>query len=204
MLWGTGLETRTNADGAFTLTGLPGGTHTLDVRAVGFSPVQQPVDIVSGSQHAADVELMNLGITLDTVRVVAQRVYTSKRQAAFERRMKSGLGRIIDQAEIERRNPMFVSDLLRMIPGVAVMPSRYTSDDVFMRAHYRGYCRPSLYVDGVPVFNDPNFPLNQLVSPMEIRAMEVYTRAVSTPMEFQGVSRDCGAIVIWTGPRRTR
>lgn len=203
MLWGTGIETRTNEDGAFTLTGLPGGTHTLDVRAVGFSPVQRPVDIVSSSQGAAEVELANLGITLDTVRVVA-RVYTSRREAAFERRLKSGFGHIIQEAEIERRNPMFVSDLLRTIPGVLVVPSRYSTDDVQMRGSYSGYCRPSIYIDGTPIINDPNFPLNQLVSTSEIRAMEVYTRSLTTPMEFQGMSRSCGAIVIWTGPRRKR
>jgi len=204
MLWGTGVETRTNEDGAFTLTGLPGGTHTLDVRAVGFSPVQRPVDIVSGTQSAADVELLNLGIMLDTIRVMAQRVYTSRKLAAFERRLKSGFGHIIQEDEIERRNPMYVSDLLRTIPGVIVMPSRYSSDDVHMRAIYRGYCRPSIYIDGAPIINDPSFPLNNLVSTTEIRAMEVYTRSLTTPMEFRGMTTECGAIVIWTGPRRKR
>lgn len=203
MVWGTGVETRTNEDGAFTLTGLPGGTHTLDVRAVGFSPVQRPVDILSGSP-TADVELLNLGITLDTIRVMAQRVYTSRRLAAFERRLKSGFGHIIQEDEIARRNPMYVSDLLRTIPGVIVTPSRYSGDDVHMRAIYRGYCRPSIYIDGAPIINDPSFPLNNLVSTTEIRAMEVYTRSLTTPMEFQGISQSCGAIVIWTGPRRKR
>ena len=70
-VWGTGIETVTNADGEFTLGNLPGGTHTLEARAVGFAPARQPVDIVRGASGAAEVELSNLAITLDTIRVFA-------------------------------------------------------------------------------------------------------------------------------------
>ncbi len=50
-------------------SGLPGGTHTLEARAVGFMPARTPVDIVQGTPGATEVELTNFGITLDTVRV---------------------------------------------------------------------------------------------------------------------------------------
>ena len=51
-VWGTGIEMVTHEDGAFTLGNLPGGTHTLEARAVGFAPARQPMDIVAGSQGA--------------------------------------------------------------------------------------------------------------------------------------------------------
>jgi hypothetical protein len=203
-VWGTGMVTTTNADGEFTLGNLPAGTHALEVRAVGFMPAQQPVDIVQGAPGAAEVELANLGITLDTIKVTAERLYTSRRRADMERRMRSGVGRFIDEKEIERRNPMFLSDLLRMVPGVMVVPGQVGGDDILMRGGLgfgSGLCRPDLYIDGVRVVNDPSFPLNSLVWVSELQAVEVYNRAALVPGEFHSMS-GCGVIVIWTGGRR--
>ena len=184
---------------------LPLGTHTLEVRAVGFEPIRRPVDVIQGAPGAAEIELASLGITLDTVRVTAQRLYTSRRQADFERRLHSGVGHILDEKEIDRRNPMQVTDLLRMVPGVMVVPSRYSGEDVLMRGGLgimgSGLCRPDLYVDGVRVFNDPMFPINQLVMASDLRAVEVYVRQGTIPAEFQSLS-GCGVIVVWTGGRR--
>jgi hypothetical protein len=203
-VWGTGIEATTSADGEFTLGNLPLGTHTLEARAVGFAPARQPVDILQGRADAAEVELTNLAITLDTIKVTAQRIYTSRRLADFERRMHMGLGRFFDEKEIERRNPMFLTDLLRTIPGVQVVPSQFGGDDVLMRGGLglgSGLCRPTLLIDGARVVNDPAFPVNALVGANQIRAVEVYARSSQVPAEFQSMD-GCGAIVVWTGGRR--
>jgi hypothetical protein len=204
-MWGTGLETTSDADGRFSLGALPGGTHTLEVRAVGFAPVQQAVDIVHGAPGAAEVALTNLGITLDTVRVSAQRVFTSRREADFERRLRSGYGHLIDETEIEKRRPHVLTDLLRMVPGVQVLPGRRSGYDVFMRGGQAilggGLCRPVLMIDGARVTNDENFPVNSMVTTNDIRAVEVYAHAALVPAEFQTLS-GCGVIAVWTGARR--
>jgi len=205
MVWGTGAEATSDEDGKFTLGALPGGTHTLEVRAVGFSPVQRPVDIVQGTPGATEVELTTFGITLDTVRVVAKRLYTSRREAEFERRLRSGVGHVIDEAEIEKRRPMAITDLLRMVPGVMVVPGQRSSEDVLMRGGLGimggGYCRPDVLIDGVRVVNDETFPFNSMVSVSDLRAVEVYARASLVPAELSSLS-GCGVIAIWTGPRR--
>ena len=201
-VWGTGIETVTNGDGEFSLTNLPGGTHTLEARAVGFAPARQPVDIVPGAPGSAEVELMNLGITLDTIKVTAQRVYT-RPLPDFERRMRRGFGRFFDEKELERRKPNFLTDLLRTLPGVYVVPSTWGGDDVLMRGGPglgRGLCRPDLVIDGSRQINDATFPVNTLVWANELRAVEVYEPSV-VPPEFQTMT-GCGAIVVWTGIRR--
>ena len=207
MVWGTGIETTTGDEGRFSLAALPGGTHTLEVRAVGFSPTQRAVDIVEGTAGSADVELASLGITLDTIRVSAQRVYTSRREAEWERRLKtrSGTGHLIDEAEIEKRRPLVLTDLLRTIPGVQVLPGQRSGEDVFMRGGLAilgsGLCRPDIYIDGARITNDPLFPFNSVVPMTEIRAVEVYPHPALAPVEFQSMS-GCGAVIIHTGPRR--
>jgi len=199
-IWGTGIETVTNADGEFILGNLPRGTHTLEARAVGFAPERQPVDIVLGVPGAAEVELANLGITLDTIKVTAQRVYT-RPLPEFERRKRMGFGRFFDETDIERRKPNFLTDLLRTLPGVYVVPSVWGGDDVLMRGSGLAMCRPDLVIDGGRQLNDPAFPVNSLVWANEIRAVEVYARPSQVPAQFQTMS-GCGAIVVWTGIRR--
>ena len=202
-VWGTGIETVTDAAGEFTLGNLPGGTHTLEARALGFAPARQPVDIVGGTTGAAEVELTNLGITLDTIKVTAQRVYT-RPLTDFERRRRMGMGRFIDEKEIERRRPIFLTDLLRTLPGVYVVPTIWGGYDALMRGGPgagSGMCRPDLVLDGSRQLNDPAFPINSLVWANEVRAVEVYNRSHLVPAQYQSVN-DCGAIVVWTGLRR--
>jgi hypothetical protein len=203
-VWGAGGEVMTDADGRFLLTSLPPGTHTLEVRAVGFSPARQPVDIVLGAPGTTEVELAILGITLDTVRVVAQRVFSSRRDADMERRLAKSLGHVIDEKEIEKRRPAVITDVLRSVPGVQILPGKRANEDVWMRGGLgilgSGWCRPDVRVDGSLVANDELFPFNSIVSMDQIRAVEVYSHASLVPVEFQTTS-GCGVIAIWTGPR---
>lgn len=205
MLWGTGLEATSDADGGFSLANLPGGTHTLEARAVGFTPAEVPVDIVQGAPGATEVELMNFGITLDTVRVTGQRLYTSAHEREFERRLRTGVGHVISAAEIEKRRPQVLTDLLRTVPGVMVLPGQRSGEDVFMRGGQAilgsGFCRPDFWIDGVRVSNDELFPVNSMVSTGEIRALEVYAHSALVPADLASVS-GCGVIVVWTGARR--
>ena len=199
-VWGTGVEAVTNADGEFDLANLPEGTHTLEARALGFAPGRQPVDIVRGAPGAAEVELTNLAITLDTIKVFARRVYPSPFLGDFERRRRMGVGRFLDEKEIERRKPTLLTDLLRTLPGVYVVPSVWGGVEALMRdgrGLATGMCRPDLVIDGGRQVSDSTFPINTLVWANEVRAVEVYTQPSSVPAEFQTV-KECGAIVVWT------
>jgi hypothetical protein len=203
-VWGTGIETATNAAGEFTLANLPGGTHTLEARALGFAPARQPVDILRGTPGAAEVELTNLAIILDTIKVYARRVYPSPFFGDFERRRRMGGGRFIDEKEIEQRKPTLLTDLLRTVPGVRVVPSTWGGVDALMQGGLglgTGTCRPDLVIDGSRQINDSTFPLNTLVWANELRAVEVYTQSSRVPAEFQTMT-GCGAIVVWTGITR--
>ena len=206
-IWGTGIEAASDAEGRFSLQALPAGTHTLEVRAVGFTPTSQPVDIVQGAPGATEVELANLAIALDTVRVVAQRqrVFTNARDAAFERRLKYSTGHVIDEAEIEKRRPIVLTDLLRQVPGVLIVPGKRSGYDVFMRGGQAilgsGYCRPDIWIDGSRITNDELFPFDMMVQVNDVRAVEVYAHQGTVPPDLASTS-GCGVIGVWTGARR--
>jgi hypothetical protein len=43
--------------------------------------------------------------------------------------------------------------------------------------------------------------LDTVMQPNDVRAVEIYPRGASVPMQFQ-VQNGCGSIVIWSGARR--
>ena len=63
----------------------------------------------------------------------------------------------------------------------------------------RGRCTPSIWVDGAPItFSDD---LEFMVPADFVRAVEVYSSAMTAPAQFTGWST-CGVIVFWTGARK--
>jgi hypothetical protein len=112
---------------------LPEGTFTVEARALGFLPHRRAVDILAGSEAVANLTMESFGTFLDTVKVTAQRVFTSRQMQEFEQRRKSGFGHFMDEDAINRRNPFYMSDLLRMTPGVQIARGQGFGDRVDAR-----------------------------------------------------------------------
>jgi hypothetical protein len=201
LVWGTELEAVTNQRGAFILDSLPGGTRTLEVRAVRYVPVYATVQLSANRPATTDVKLAQRAVTLSTVTVRGELVY-SKRLADFEARRSEGwglVGHFISPAEIERRPGTRLSGLLQGVSGVFV-DSRRGGATVRMRSTSDAgdFCTPSLYVDGV---RDVVADFNEYLSD-RIAGIEVYPRDSWRPTEFVDAN-SCGAIAIWTrAPRR--
>jgi hypothetical protein len=196
---GSAGETATASGGQFSLGGLPGGTWMLEARAVGFEPQRIAVDILDSTETVAEVAMAGLTPTVDTVRVRADR--WTQEMAGFESRRKMGGGYFLDDAALTRRNAQFSADILRGVPGVTITPGGAGRDRVTMRGGAgAGTCVPEVFVNGVrtPL---PDGIIDNLVQPQDIRAVEVYSRLGSMPIEYQS-RNGCGSIVIWTGARR--
>jgi hypothetical protein len=186
---GTGVEEHTGDTGGFSLTGLPAGTQTLDVRAIGFEPKRVIVDLTPEHATNIDVALEHRVQTLDVVRVYGN---GNRGLAEFERRLRAGWGHILTPADIAKRNALNVSDLFRAMPGVRVTPTRGFGSAVLLR----GGCVPTVYLNGMRMSDDAATSIDELASPNEITAVEVYNTA-ARPAEFWGNS--CGTVVLWAG-----
>lgn len=99
---------------------------------------------------------------------------------------------MLTPADIARRNALNVSDLFRTIPGVRVASTRGFGSAVLLR----GGCRPTVYLNGMRMSDDAAMTIDELASPSEITAVEVYNTA-SRPAEFRG--NNCGSVVLWAG-----
>jgi outer membrane receptor for Fe3+-dicitrate len=125
--------------------------------------------------------------------------------AAFRQRRRAGGGVFIEQAEIERRNARTLTDIMRAVPGVRVIPGengmRYVS------THFRrvgqgggatdaGLCDMMIYIDGQP-FQGAASAAESRVRVEQVSGIEVYASAASVPREFAGSDAACGVIVVW-------
>ncbi len=199
VLWGSGSEVTTSASGQFTMQALPAGTYTVEARALGYMPKRTAVDVLDGAEGIAEIAMDVFVPTVDTMRIRANRNPALDPLADFERRRKSGFGHFIDEEAMNNRNAIYMSDVFRMTPGMTIMPGQSTGDQVLMRGA-GGSCVPTVFLNGMRIMNDDG-NLDNLVNPQDVRAVEIYNRAASVPIQFQS-SNGCGSIVIWTGGRR--
>jgi hypothetical protein len=182
---GTAPVGRTDQQGRFSLSGLPAGTHELEVRQIGFGVVRRTVELRSGRTTAADVTLER-AVSLDSVRVVARRL----RYPEFEtRRRWSMSGRFLDEDEIESRHATTLMNLVAMLPGFRVQGDGPNATLVSSSSvGFGGMCPANVVIDGMQGRRINDVPLSL------VGAIESYPRG-GGPMQY---ARACGTLVIWT------
>ncbi len=192
-----GLEggTRTSPTGTFELGELPGGTHTVEIRAIGFGRRRELVDLHPERPAEIDVRLARVAMALPEIEVKGRAAL-----AEFDQRRQGGAGHFITQEEIERINPFRTEDLFRRVPGFNVVPSGGFDYQVVST---RGpgmagsQCAPDFFVDGARIVVDPQIAGGLPVNPTEIYGIETYSGPATVPAQFQSQT-GCGSVVIWT------
>lgn len=196
-VWGTGVETIGNASGQYNIERLPEGTYTIEARALGYQPYRAPVDLSAGTEAVVDLVLTPLLTSIDTLRVRANRAVPLEE---LERRRKLGFGYFLTEDMIKQKAPTYMADIMRGTPGIVTMPGEFGRDRVLVRGTgMTGDCPPAVFLNGLFV-NIEDGDLDLLINPKDVRAVELYSRTSSIPLQFQ-TRTGCGSLVIWTGAR---
>jgi hypothetical protein len=119
------------------------------------------------------------------------------------RRLRAHRGIVLGPAELTRRNPLRVSDVLYGHLGVTVRQSTFGLVPTF-RGSAGGACLPTIALDGRFVPWGADSSIDDWVGAAELRAVEIYPRWVDAPLEFQRSTRgnhQCGVLLLWTGVR---
>ncbi|MBC8087471.1 MAG: carboxypeptidase regulatory-like domain-containing protein [Phycisphaerae bacterium] len=178
---------RTGADGQFRFAAVPAGSQMVYVRRVGSGAITQIVHLRPNVTTETTVHLSSVN-TLAPVNVRSEKVIGRDR-LDFEFRQRMGFGYTADEKSIARQNSLY--NVLKGFPGLTV---RQTGSHIAVTMKSgAGNCAPTVYLDGNYVRSDVAFSYQI----EHYRAVEVYTRYVSTPAEFAR-KRGCGAIVLWT------
>jgi hypothetical protein len=188
---------QTDAFGTFQLWTADVDTATIQVRRLGYSPVDALLKAHGHQWDTVVVEMDRGGVTLNTVNVneAANRRAIGLRD--FEKRRAVGLGQFVTRQEIEAKATNRLTELLRTKRGVRVVRVRSGLNGIRFALHAsdRRGCEPAVWLDGQRA---PGLEIDELL-PFDIEAIELYETFASTPSEFTtGVSATCGTIVIWT------
>lgn len=194
---GAQAQAVTGPDGRFTLTGLPTGTRTVEVRAIGYVPSRATVDLVRGHPTSVQLAVAKVAPVIDRVTVYGTAEPAARWEKDFDQRRRAGFGRFFTAADVLRERPPHVTDLVRRAPGVRLDPGR-RGYAVRMLDGKGGFCSPSVVLDGAPTPGGAD-ELDLLVRPEEVAGVEVFRGAVGAPLEYGGLQNSgCGEVLIWT------
>jgi hypothetical protein len=196
------LQTRgavySDSVGVFRLVNIPAGKRELHFRRLGFAPKSMDAEITEGQTLAMAVILEASATVIDGMTVEE---LTRRRQilADFYDRSSRGFGHFFTREQIEKRNPMNLSDMMRMVPGARLIPLRGGGQATlrFSRAQLGNRdCPPQYWVDGVKTWN---LNIDDIV-PQDVEGIEVYSGASTVPPQYntkEGTTI-CGVVLIWT------
>jgi len=208
----------TSSDGQFTFSIPHLGDYRLLIGRIGYPiSISKPFVFSSAFTARVSLSLPSNPITLDTVTVVAREIERRLPylvDAGFYRRRQEGFGHFLTRAEIAKRDPLILTDLLHGMSGVRVTCGEQQGGPrgpgphctVTMRAantmFFRGKCNPSVVLDGVLLqpggTASGGLSLDDLVNPFNIEALEVYPGPEGVPVQYSGYLSPCGAILVWS------
>jgi hypothetical protein len=195
---GTNEATRTDANGNYTLTGVPGGPQAVVVRERGYVPVRVEAKFSTKRSDRArnhvNVKLLTPG-EVATVAAQSARDSAGLDKVGFFRRESAVRGAyFITPDQIAEMKPATVSDIFRRVPVLVETVGR--TGPVL-----RGVqgCLIT-YVDGLPWRSMFPGDLDTYVPARDVVAAEVYGPGQTPPPPFvRGVPRlNCTTVAIWT------
>jgi hypothetical protein len=190
----------TDTTGAFAANAIPiaWGANTVLVRRVGYAPLLRMFWVGEPkARRSLTAVLQRQAFNLPEVIVEGRGVtLVYGRMREFWRRRSRGWGRFFTREDIERRHPVQLSDMLRMIPGIAVIRTESTTHVRSTRssAGWAQGCELRIWIDGMQL---SDADIDRMVSPEGVEAIEVY-QGPETPVELGGALNSCGSVVIWT------
>lgn len=215
----TTLRLTTQASGRFRVNAVPAGQYLLIVKRAGYRPASQVIDVPELDTVRVSYTLERAMLAeLDTVRVVAKS--QSKRMDEFDARRQLGIGEFMGAEEINKRNSVYATELLRKFGTInvqLVQGSRGTQQKYYPVSRRAtgsltsmpsavgeepipaGVCVLSVFVDDVPM--PTPFDLDLLPSPRDLQAIEVYSGSATIPPRYNGLNRGCGVMLVWTKDR---
>lgn len=205
---GTG-PVSTDSLGRFVVVGLSSGEHRFTLRRPGFKALTTSIPLHAIDTNRVTFEMQTSAVSLEEMRIRSDAVSPKLMEVGFDRRRKLESvpsSQFVTRSDIERRNPVLVSDMMRRM-------NRRASGPLCMD--------PLLYVDGgirprwapppsrpiktsngavIPsIGGQPSrHPVDE-IDPKEIEGIEVYTGPAQIPPEFKASGRgfEC-VVVIWT------
>ena len=188
---------RTAADGQFSVTAEMTAPSQLQVRRLGFHPIETMLAFPRDLSRRVEIVLAAAPQPLAEVEVL-DRVAESNGvlQGFYDRKRTNAFGRFFTRDTIAAVKVQRVSEILRRLPGVALTLNRNGGYRVRMRSCTQA---PLVWMDGVRL---PQAEVDDVAQPDDIAGMEVYPSTAGVPAQFMDRSNGgCETILLWTRTR---
>lgn len=148
---GTALTARTDEQGAFRIAGVPAGERVVQVRRLGFAPVEERVEVAPGATATVTITLREEALALEGLVVTALGIERSEQSLTTSTEQ-------IDGSELTAaREPNLVTALTGRVAGVQIVNSNTAggSARIVIRGanSLTGNNQPLFVVDGIPISN---------------------------------------------------
>lgn len=213
-----------DAEGRFTVSGLPPQLIRVRLRLVGYRTVDRALNLTAGRTSRVTYALDRQEVVLPEVRV-EETAPTTVLMLEFEERRRIGIGTYFGLEQLERMQNRSVADLVREAPGVRVI--RTPTNEQFAVSNRRVIggpgrggdreCFMQVVVDGMIVWtpdsggevsfrSGPPPDIGRLLATRELAGVEIYNGMVGMPVEYRREGSDCGTVIFWTrrGSMRAR
>jgi hypothetical protein len=187
-------RTLSNQQGRFTLRDVEPGLLVVRFSRLGYAPRTATLVVQPGRTAEVSVTMAVQPIELEPVEVTIRSLDLER--SGFYDRAARGFGTRFTPGDLERMQPVLLSDALRgRVPGVRVVQSIFGGQSYLVgrrSGSFRlGDCVLPVWIDGVRSFDTD---IDQ-ISPGSIAAVEVY-QGPGTPPQY-GFDA-CGAVLLWT------
>lgn len=210
---GGAYRTMSDSGGRFVVDNLPRGSNRVQVRAIGFAPVDTLI-VVTAAEHAITLAMSPHAQVLDPVVTEAVLPYgkplryqhTSKFDEFYERRAKRP-GTFFTREDIERGGRANVFELMSSVPGVIagtrpggipyIRVSRCVGNST--RRGNEAYQWLALFINGQRIKGSGGSDVLEMISRLradDVETVEVYRGTTQLPMEAVGDA--CAAVFVTT------
>lgn len=164
------------------------GDITLSVRRLGYRTSTMKLTVGPGmATQPLDFELEEIASDISSVVVEGAKGHLDE---FYDRKATNNFGKFFEQKDIEKRHPLYLSELLRSVAGASLSSDR-AGNRILLRE-----CKPMVWLDGMRA---QGAELDDVARPTDVAGLEVYPSSAGLPPQYQDRNnRMCGAIVVWT------
>ena len=188
-----GKSVRTNGRGQFILSGLPAGSHSLEIRRLGYGMRTHLVSLRPNEVTAVSIALAGLNL-LSTYNVRAH-ISKGMGRLAFEARRKLGTGMYLEGRELSSRR--YMEEVLRTFPRAELRYDSIGGYSMTILSAKEPRCAPQVWVDDM----HSSLSVVTLYQPEYFRAVELYNRLSEIPLRYQEYPEKefpCAVMLFWS------
>ncbi|HEY4219290.1 MAG TPA: carboxypeptidase regulatory-like domain-containing protein [Gemmatimonadaceae bacterium] len=183
-------------NGTFKLDSLPSGTQSVEVRRLGYSFTEVPVELASNSPATTTITMSDAVPMLAQVTVEAQ-ADVALAQIGYSDRKKSSTGGYFLDGDAINHNASEFSVVMTAVPGLGISPVGDGRTNKIVDNRTAGGC-VNYWVDGTQYPSLTPGDIDDYVRPGDMVAVEVYHSSDIPPQFMVSGQGSCLTIVVWT------